>query len=170
MQSENDGYSLAGDRQVYTDVAYYKGTRVAVKRLKDTKVELNRSQLLHLKVMKDLSNDHLVKFFGVSLEIPHCCILTEYCPKGSLQDILENEQVKLDMVFRMSLIFDLVKGMHYLHNSDIKSHGSLKSSNCVVDSRFVLKITDFGLDFLRDRTVEDYSDTSAHSYWQSEYL
>ncbi|KAK9723098.1 Protein tyrosine and serine/threonine kinase [Popillia japonica] len=166
MQSEADGFSLAGDRQVYTDVAYYKGTRAAIKKLKDVKIEINRSQLLHLKVMKDLSHDHLVKFFGVSLEIPHCCILTEYCPKGSLQDILENDQVKLDTVFRMSLIFDIVKGMHYLHNSDIKSHGSLKSSNCVVDSRFVLKITDFGLHFLREYTAEDYNDTTSHSYWQ----
>lgn len=35
--------------------------------------------------------------------------------------------------------------MNYLHNSYIGSHGNLKSSNCVVDSRFVLKITDYGL-------------------------
>jgi len=39
--------------------------------------------------------------------------------------------------------------MSYLHGSDIKSHGNLKSSNCVVDSRFVLKLTDFGLPTLR---------------------
>lgn len=35
--------------------------------------------------------------------------------------------------------------MAYLHSTDIKSHGSLKSSNCVVDGRWVLKITDYGL-------------------------
>ncbi len=35
--------------------------------------------------------------------------------------------------------------MNYLHNSYIGSHGNLKSSNCVVDSRFVLKIADYGL-------------------------
>ena len=39
--------------------------------------------------------------------------------------------------------------MAYLHSGDIRSHGNLKSSNCVVDSRFVLKITDFGLPNLR---------------------
>ncbi|ETE56792.1 hypothetical protein L345_17496, partial [Ophiophagus hannah] len=33
--------------------------------------------------------------------------------------------------------------MKYLHNQDI-SHGRLKSRNCVVDGRFVLKITDYG--------------------------
>ena len=166
MQSEVDGFSLAGDRQVYTNVGYYKGIRVAVKNLKDTKVELHRSQLLELKNIKDLSNDHLVKFFGICLDIPHCCILTEYCPRGSLQDILENDQVKLDTVFRMSLIHDIVRGMHYLHHSEIKSHGSLKSSNCVVDSRFVLKITDFGLHFLRNHVGDESIDERFHSYWQ----
>jgi len=44
-----------------------------------------------------------------------------------------------------------LQGLSYLHGSDIKSHGNLKSSNCVVDSRFVLKLTDFGLQMLRAR-------------------
>lgn len=35
--------------------------------------------------------------------------------------------------------------MEYIHNSALKSHGKLKSSNCVVDSRWVCKITDYGL-------------------------
>lgn len=47
--------------------------------------------------------------------------------------------------------------MAYLHSSDIRSHGNLKSSNCVVDSRFVLKITDFGLHNIRhgDEMLEE---------------
>lgn len=35
------------------------------------------------------------------------------------------------------------QGMKYLHNRDI-IHGRLKSRNCVVDGRFVLKVTDYG--------------------------
>ena len=38
-----------------------------------------------------------------------------------------------------------LQGMQYLHSVDIKFHGHLTSSNCVVDSRWILKITDHGL-------------------------
>ena len=37
-----------------------------------------------------------------------------------------------------------VQGMSYLHASNIQVHGRLKSTNCVVDNRMVVKITDFG--------------------------
>lgn len=37
----------------------------------------------------------------------------------------------------------LSQGMKYLHHREV-SHSRLKSRNCVVDGRFVLKITDYG--------------------------
>jgi len=42
--------------------------------------------------------------------------------------------------------------MEYLHKSQLKLHGRLKSSNCVLDGRWVVKITDFGLRHLRHIT------------------
>ena len=51
--------------------------------------------------------------------------------------------------------------MSYLHSTDIKSHGKLKSSNCVVDGRWVLKITDYGLNKFKanqaDREEGEYA-------------
>lgn len=35
--------------------------------------------------------------------------------------------------------------MRYLHSSPMRVHGKLSSRNCVVDARWVLKITDYGL-------------------------
>lgn len=55
--------------------------------------------------------------------------------------------------------------MAFLHNSVIVSHGNLKSSNCVVDSRFVLKITDYGLEsFRKENNLEDL-----HAFYAREY-
>lgn len=60
--------------------------------------------------------------------------------------------------------------MAFLHNSVIVSHGNLKSSNCVVDSRFVLKITDYGLQSLRTSSFPEdthaYYARTTHTHFQ----
>ncbi|XP_076164769.1 atrial natriuretic peptide receptor 1 isoform X1 [Ptiloglossa arizonensis] len=157
------------DKNAYVPTGIYKNSKVAIKLIPRDKVEISRPLLLELKRMKDLQHDHLVRFYGACVEPPHCCLLTEYCPRGSLQDILESEQMKLDRVFRGSLIHDIVRGMAYLHASELKSHGNLKSSNCVVDSRFVLKITDFGLHELRKVNPCDAdADKDSYAYWRKQ--
>lgn len=138
-----------GKYQLFAKTGYFKGNLVAIKRVNKKRIDLTRQVLFELKHMRDVQFNHLTRFIGACIDPPNICIVTEYCPRGSLQDILENESINLDWMFRYSLINDIVKGMNFLHNSYIGCHGNLKSSNCVVDSRFVLKITDYGLSSFR---------------------
>lgn len=48
--------------------------------------------------------------------------------------------------------------MIYLHDSVIRYHGTLKPSNCLVDSRWVLKLADFGLHEFKKDAECDSSD------------
>ena len=61
------------------------------------------------------------------------------------------------------------QGMAYLHSTEIHSHGNLKSTNCVVDSRFVVKITDFGLHHLRQH-YQDETEKETFAWYQRKCL
>lgn len=104
------------DKQIFIPIGSYKGNTCAIKKIK-VPINLNRSLMMELKTMKDLQHDHLVRFYGAVIDtidsIP--CLLTEYCPKGSLQDILENHEINLDMMFKLSLMHDIVKVRHFFN-------------------------------------------------------
>ncbi|CAJ1063134.1 atrial natriuretic peptide receptor 1-like [Xyrichtys novacula] len=164
LRGSNYGSLMTGDGnvQVFAKTGYYKGNIAAIKYTNKKRIELNRKVLFELKHIRDVQNEHLTRFIGACIDPPNTCIITEYCPRGSLQDILENDSITLDWMFKYSLINDIVKGMVFLHNSVIVSHGKLKSSNCVVDNRFVLKITDYGLSSFRS---DSDAGKDAHAYY-----
>ena len=144
-------------QQVFTQRAVYRGAWVAVKQLKFNRknFDISRNIKKEMKEMKVLNHDNINQFIGAYIEPSSIFIITEYCSKGSLYDILENDDFKLDDMFQTSLVFDLISGLIFLHDSVIKFHGNLKSSNCVVTSRWSLKITDFGLHQLRANAETD---------------
>nr|XP_046181241.1 atrial natriuretic peptide receptor 1 isoform X2 [Oncorhynchus gorbuscha] len=146
--------------------AVYKENICSVRLLNVKSVCLNRELLTELKQCRDLSHPNICSVIGACLEPPQFFLLTEYCPKGSLQDILKNASIKLHWSFKFSLMLDIVKGMDYLHRSPLHSHGHLSSSNCVVDSRFVLKVTDHGLSLLRRPPGQDEEGWSK-KHWTS---
>ncbi|XP_014478817.1 PREDICTED: guanylate cyclase 32E isoform X2 [Dinoponera quadriceps] len=136
---------------IYTQIGVYKGRIFAVKKVRKKSIEITREMKKELKMMRDLRHDNLISFIGACTDPPNICIVVEYCARGSLKDILENEDIKLDNMFMASLVGDIIRGMIYLHESVIKYHGSLSTSNCLVDSRWVVKLADFGLhEFKRD--------------------
>uniref|UniRef100_UPI0037E71895 retinal guanylyl cyclase 2-like n=1 Tax=Semicossyphus pulcher TaxID=241346 RepID=UPI0037E71895 len=94
--------------------------------------------------LRDMRHENLNLYVGLFLDSGIFALVVEHCPRGSLADLLADGNMRLDWMFKSSLLMDLIKGMKYLHLRGL-SHGRLKSTNCLVDGRFVLKITDYGL-------------------------
>uniref|UniRef100_A0A4W4F9D5 Guanylate cyclase n=1 Tax=Electrophorus electricus TaxID=8005 RepID=A0A4W4F9D5_ELEEL len=107
-----------------------------------TRIRMHTKLLSHSQ-MKDMRHENVNPFMGFFHDCGVFAIMTECCSRGSLEDLLLNDNVKLDWMFKSSLLLDLIKGMKYLHHRSV-CHGRLKSRNCVVDGRFVLKVTDYG--------------------------
>ncbi|XP_074600501.1 guanylate cyclase 32E-like [Brevipalpus obovatus] len=126
-------------------VGFCKGNVVFIKRIYKRNIDLTRAVRKELIQIREMRHENINPFIGACVDAPNVAILKLYCARGSLEDVLKNQDLDLDNMFIASLVADLIKGMIYLHDSYIISHGDLKSSNCLVDSRWVLQITDFGL-------------------------
>uniref|UniRef100_A0A8C8G4I4 Guanylate cyclase n=1 Tax=Oncorhynchus tshawytscha TaxID=74940 RepID=A0A8C8G4I4_ONCTS len=124
-----------------------------------TPLEYNERSLVSLKVslssLLRIDYYNLTKFYG-TVKYDHGVFgVFEYCERGSLRYVLNDkisypEETFMDWEFKISVMYDIAKGMSYLHSSDIQVHGRLKSTNCVVDNRMVVKITDFGCNTILD--------------------
>ena len=76
----------------------------------------------------------------------------------------------LPFVLRLTVLSDFIpclffQGMHYIHSSPIEVHGRLTSSRCVIDSRFVLKITGFGLKSIAESAIRHKHKTDLNNYY-----
>ncbi|VDL66211.1 unnamed protein product, partial [Nippostrongylus brasiliensis] len=155
--NEKKGSGLRG-------VAYYKGTLVALKELTFSRKprELTRTSKIEMRVMRQLTHPNINSFMGIIMCPYSICIVREFCAKGSLMDILQNREFKLDHLYIASFVEDLInvrsdrfytipiQGMVYLHDSELKVHGNLKSTNCLITSRWALQVADFGHHEIRE--------------------
>uniref|UniRef100_A0A8D3C2F3 Guanylate cyclase n=1 Tax=Scophthalmus maximus TaxID=52904 RepID=A0A8D3C2F3_SCOMX len=150
-----DGSTLQIDEVKRKDSAFfshrgrYDKKPVILKELKHSDGDFNEDQRIELNTLLRIDYYNLTKFYGtVKFEYGVFGVF-ELCQRGSLRYILNDrisypDESFMDMEFKISVMYDIAKGMSYLHSSNIEMHGRLKSTNCVVDNRMVVKITDFG--------------------------
>uniref|UniRef100_A0A3Q1HXF7 Guanylate cyclase n=1 Tax=Anabas testudineus TaxID=64144 RepID=A0A3Q1HXF7_ANATE len=137
------------DSTYYTHRGCYDKKPVILKELKHTDGDFTEDQRIELNTLLRIDYYNLTKFYGtVKFEYGVFGVF-ELCQRGSLRYILNDrisypDDTFMDMEFKISVMYDIAKGMSYLHSSNIAVHGRLKSTNCVVDNRMVVKITDFG--------------------------
>ncbi|XP_073537716.1 guanylate cyclase 2G-like [Phyllobates terribilis] len=166
-----------GKERFYSTIGVYQGNNIALKYLNDQTAAMrvrNSSVLKEFRLIRELKHENLNTFFGVCIEPPNVCVVTQYCKKGSLKDVLHNSDIELDWVFKLSFAHDIVNGMGFLHSSPLESHGNLKPTNCLVDSRMQVKLSGFALwEFTHGTTHRDLTTKNVNYselYWTSPEL
>lgn len=154
-----DRIGTGGFAEVFRGV--YRGTDVAVKKLLHRPVASAAARTTgvdagdvaakavadfkaEVALMTRLRHPNIVLFMGVVPE--PLSLVTEYCARGNLFDLLHNPKVPLPWGLRKQMALDAARGMNYLHTSTpVIIHRDLKSLNLLVDDRWAVKVADFGL-------------------------
>ncbi|KAF5959336.1 hypothetical protein HYC85_000545 [Camellia sinensis] len=131
-------------------LAELRGSDVAVKILmeQDFYAERVKEFRREFAMMKRLRHPNIVLFMGAVTQPPNLSIVTEYLSRGSLYKLLgmRDAGVILDDRRRLNMAYDVAKGMNYLHQLKPPIvHRDLKSPNLLVDSKYTVKVCDFGL-------------------------
>jgi len=133
------------------------GSTVALKFMSRADKSWEREQAdqvrTEIKSMVKIESKHVMRLFAYNLnckypekngnELNTILLVLEFCPGGELFDILYYTQQLEDITARTYFV-QLMDGLKACHDAGIV-HRDLKPQNLLMDAKYQLKITDFGL-------------------------
>ncbi|KAF9146887.1 hypothetical protein BGX30_005097 [Mortierella sp. GBA39] len=149
-------------------IGVYRNLPVFVRRIGGSKVHLTRKLRIEIMDMMELRHPKLVELVGVCLQPPDICVVTEHCSKGTLTEVLANPDLNFNWLFKLSFMSDISRAMEFLHQSKIQFHGDLKSANCLITSRWEVKVGGYGLRALTATQQPGYGRVARTSTGSSE--
>ncbi|XP_055328476.1 atrial natriuretic peptide receptor 1-like [Paramacrobiotus metropolitanus] len=120
--------------------AYFcKGQQVAVKEipaLRPVARDTLAQQRLHQ--LRSVKSENLVRTIGILDGKASWIFVTEFMPRGTMAFFMEKSSV--DTELRLTLLYDLLKGVSAIHASPFLRHGYLSPNACFIDRHFTLKL------------------------------
>ncbi|KAK0409255.1 hypothetical protein QR680_004435 [Steinernema hermaphroditum] len=104
-----------------------------------------KDQMMHeAKIMSYYAHENVIQFYGLACSHLPIMIVMEFCPGGSLESHLRRMKKDIEVGERVLYCLEAAKGMRYLHEQNCL-HRDLAARNCLISSKGIVKIADFGL-------------------------
>lgn len=120
------------------------GKEVAIKSINLSKTSDNyRRKFLprELTILRKINHPNIVKVFEILQVSDRIYIVMQFCPRGTIADLLQKLGNLSEPVSRF-LFIQIIEAVAYLHSIDL-AHRDLKVENVLLDKDFSPKLTDF---------------------------
>ncbi|XP_009405342.2 probable receptor-like protein kinase At1g49730 isoform X2 [Musa acuminata AAA Group] len=127
---------------------FVDGPIAAVKRMDKVSKQGEEEFCREIELLARLHHRHLVALKGFCAERNERFLVYEYMENGSLKDHLHSSgRKRLSWRTRLQIAIDVANALEYLHFycDPPLCHRDIKSSNILLDEKFVAKVADFGL-------------------------